>query len=150
MPLPRPEYPRPILVRERWLNLNGPWQFAFDFGKSGEQAGWPSDRSTFDQTIIVPFCPESRLSGIGNTDFMRVVWYHRRFEVPASWSGRRVLLHFGAVDYETAIWINGAYAGSHTGGFVPFSLDIEAFVFKVAKLVGDDDRTVVWVHKPIQ
>ncbi|HAA75766.1 TPA: beta-glucuronidase, partial [Candidatus Latescibacteria bacterium] len=99
--IPRPEYPRPQFVRENWLNLNGPWSFAFDFGKSGEQAGWPEDPSGFDQTIQVPFCPESSLSGIGHTDFILACWYARKVTIPSDWSGQRVLIHFGGSDYDT-------------------------------------------------
>ena len=92
---PRPEYPRPQFVRDSWINLNGEWNFAFDFGKSGEQAGWHSDPS-FDQKITVPFCPESVLSGIGHTDFIPACWYARSFTVPSEWAGKPTVIHFGA------------------------------------------------------
>ncbi|MCL6446069.1 MAG: beta-galactosidase, partial [Alicyclobacillus sp.] len=95
---PRPEYPRPQLVRESWINLNGPWEFEFDLGRSGRARQLPQ-ATRLAQSILVPFCPESALSGIANKDFMPAVWYRRTFAVPDSWAGRRVLIHFGAVDY---------------------------------------------------
>ncbi|MBQ7571651.1 MAG: beta-glucuronidase, partial [Bacteroidaceae bacterium] len=85
--MPRPEYPRPQFERAEWQNLNGRWTYAFDFGRSGDQRGWP-DSKGFDQQILVPFCPESRLSGVGYTDFIPCIWYHRTLSVPAGWQGR--------------------------------------------------------------
>ena len=123
-PVPRPEYPRPDLVRERWENLNGAWQFAQDPGRSGVSRGLANPDRALSSEIVVPFCPESRLSSIGNTDFMPGVWYRRAFRVPESWDGGRVILHFGAVDYFARVWVNGQVVGSHRGGYVPFSFDI--------------------------
>ncbi len=120
---PRPEYPRPQFVRDQWLNLNGWWEFAYDPGKSGATRGLTGE-AAYPERILVPFCPESELSGIGNTDFMPCVWYRRNFTVPGDWAGQRVLLHFGAVDYEATVWVNGAKVGSHRGGYTPFSFDI--------------------------
>src|SRR5256885_1275795 len=74
--------------------------------------------------ILVPFCPESLLSGIGNTDFMPVVWYRRSVTVPQSWAGQRVLLHFQAIDYDATVWVNGEPVGRHRGGFTPFTCDL--------------------------
>jgi beta-galactosidase/beta-glucuronidase len=122
--IPRPEYPRPQFVRDSWLNLNGPWKFAFDFGMSGDQAGWASDPSSFDLTITVPFCPESTLSGIGHTDFIPACWYARTFEIPSEWAGHRVLVHFGGSDYDTRVWVNGTLVGRHYGGSASFTFDI--------------------------
>jgi len=121
--LPRPEYPRPQWVRAEWVNLNGEWEFREDPGRSGEEAGWPSGER-FPGKIVVPFAPESRLSGIGKTDFMPCVWYRRTFTLPEGWAGKRVWLHFGAVDYEATAWVNGALAGRHRGGYTPFRLEI--------------------------
>src|SRR5579862_1217069 len=104
MPIPRPEYPRPDLVRGEWLNLNGPWQFEFDDKDIGCAEGWQSGRE-LKQKINVPFCYQAPLSGIGTRDFHPVLWYRRFFEIPAAWSGKRVLLHFGAVDYECAVYV---------------------------------------------
>ena len=75
-------------------------------------------------TIRVPFCPESRLSGVGHLDFMQAVWYRKRLTLPRGWNGKRVLLHFGAVDYEATVWVNGVEVGRHRGGYVQFSFDI--------------------------
>ena len=99
--IPRSEYPRPQFVRQDWLCLNGQWEFETDPGDSGFERG-VHNRSLKDK-IIVPFCLESKLSGIGNTDFMDAVWYRRTVTIPAAWKGRKVLLHFQAVDYETTV-----------------------------------------------
>ena len=124
MSQPRPEYPRPQFQRDQWLNLNGVWDFAFDFGLSGREKGWHEDTSDFDRQITVPFCPESELSGIGYTDFIPAVWYHRSFEIPNDWANKRVLLNFGAVDYDCRVWINGQSVGRHLGGSSSFSFDV--------------------------
>lgn len=115
--LPRPEYPRPQFVRDAWLNLNGTWQFETDRSDSGLERGL-TGRALAD-TITVPFCPESALSGIGDTDFLEAVWYRRTVTVPAEWAGSRVLLHFGAVDHDTTVWVNGVEVARHRGGFTP-------------------------------
>jgi beta-galactosidase/beta-glucuronidase len=123
--VPRPEYPRPQFARAEWLNLNGEWDFEIDYGVSGEARGLTTGRPLGGK-IVVPFCPESELSGIGNKDFMASVWYRREVEVPADWTaqGKRVVLHFGACDYDTTVWVNGIEAGTHRGGYVSFSFDI--------------------------
>jgi len=123
MSIPRPEYPRPQLVRPKWQNLNGQWKFEMDHGKSG-RARKLYETDELSKEIIVPFCPESSLSGIGYTDFMACVWYCREFKRPENWDNGRVLLHFGAVDYHAEVWVNGKSAGRHRGGYVPFTLDI--------------------------
>ena len=128
MTQPRPEHPRPQFRRQHWLNLNGTWSFAFDFGQSGRDKGWSADPIALDRTITVPFCPESPLSGIGLTDFIPAAWYGRVFSVPAAWAGQRVLLHFGAVDYECRAWVNGCELGRHLGGSSSFDIDITAAV----------------------
>ncbi len=122
--LPRPEYPRPQMVREKWLNLNGEWEFELDQGCSGEERGLFAGDKALSHSILVPYAPESELSGIGYRDFMPCVWYRRKFALPSDWLGGRVLLHFGAVDYETKVWINGQPAGAHRGGYSSFSFDI--------------------------
>ena len=124
-PIPRPEHPRPDLQRSRWLNLNGTWQFEIDETGDGEARGLPSGKD-LTREIVVPFCPESKLSGIANTDFMTNVWYRRMFEVPGDWKDQRVLLHFGAVDWHARVWLNGAFMGEHFGGNVPFFFDVSA------------------------
>ncbi len=124
MSIPRPEYPRPQMSREAesWLNLSGTGEFEFDPGASGiERRLW---EQPFSKTIIVPFCPESRLSGIGYTDFIPAVWYRRSVTLAAPQLCGRVLLHFGAVDYCCTVWVNGKKAGTHRGGYTSFAFDI--------------------------
>ena len=128
--MPRPEYPRPQLRREDWTNLNGTWSFAFDDANEGLAKSWQgvtpevlrSANSPFERQIVVPFCYQSRLSGIGETDFHDVVWYARTFEY-ALVDNERLLLHFGAVDYRATVWVNGVQVASHEGGHTPFSAD---------------------------
>jgi len=131
IPIPRPEYPRPQFRRKDWTNLNGEWSFTFDDAGVGLAQGWQnvtledlrSDGSPFDRQIVVPFCYQSKLSGIGETAFHDVVWYARHFEhTPAG--DERLLLHFGAVDYRATVWVNGAQVASHEGGHTPFSADV--------------------------
>lgn len=122
MIIPRPEYPRPQFFRPEWLNLNGEWQFEIDYGDSGLERGLLE--RTLSERIQVPFCPESKLSGIEHTDFMPCVWYRREVEIPARWSKCRILLHFQAVDYDATIWVNGQEVGRHRGGFTPFTCDL--------------------------
>ena len=127
MNIPRDEHPNPQWERETWKNLNGPWEFEFDFGCSAvERRLWEKER--FDREILVPFCPESRLSGIGYTDFINGVAYRRNFELSQEELSGRVLLHFGAVDYEASVYINGTLVGSHKGGYTSFCFDITKHV----------------------
>ena len=119
----RLEHPRPELVRENWLSLNGVWDFEIDNARVGIWQGYEK-RDSLSDKINVPFCPESRLSGIAHTDFMYGVWYRRDIEIPAKWQGKRILLHFEACDYFTRVFVNGKPAGSHKGGYTPFSFDI--------------------------
>ena len=115
-----PEYPRPIMERESWLNLNGLWSYkVIDRGGAMPQAG------TADGNILVPFAIESSLSGVGERlGADKELVYTRTFTVPAAWKGSRVMLNFGAVDWKADVWVNGVKVGSHTGGFTPFSFDI--------------------------
>ena len=129
MTIPRSEHPRPQFVRENWINLNGPWSYTFDFGVSGMDAGRELFNSTgFDSEIIVPFCPESTLSGVGYTDFINQIWYHRTITVPSDWDGKNTLLHFGGVDYECEVFIDGKSVGIHYGGTCSFEFDITPYV----------------------
>ncbi|WP_326806792.1 beta-galactosidase [Streptomyces sp. NBC_01186] len=120
--LPRPEYPRPQFRRDRWLNLNGRWEFEIDRSDTGRERGLV-ERDLTDG-ITVPFAPEARFSGVGEQDFMRAVWYRRTVTVPEQWDGDRVLLHFGAVDHDATVWVNGIEVGRHRGGFSGFTFDI--------------------------
>jgi beta-galactosidase/beta-glucuronidase len=115
--IPRPEYPRPQFVRDEWINLNGPWTFTFDFGKSGKDRKLQESKG-FDREITVPFCPESDLSGVGHKDFIEMMWYHRPLAIPVEWKGKRIVLHFGAVDWECDLHIDGQYVGAHYGGLL--------------------------------
>jgi len=121
--IPRPEYPRPQFVRSGWLNLNGVWQFEMDHGDSGRKRGL-IEKEALTGEILVPFCPESTLSGIGYTDFIRAVWYKRTIMLPEEAKGKRVLLHFGAVDYLCEVWVNGISVGTHKGGYTSFCFDV--------------------------
>lgn len=121
--VPRPEHPRPDAFRENWATLNGEWQFEIDDQGDGEQRGLSSGKDLAAK-ITVPFCPESKLSGIGRYELMKNVWYRRHFELPASMKGQRVRLHFGGVDYQAWVWVNGILAGTHVGGNVAFAFDI--------------------------
>ena len=125
--MPRPEYPRPQMVRHDWINLNGKWDFEIDNSVSGEERQFYL-RDSFDNEIIVPFCPESELSGIGNIDFMNSVWYLKKITIPDKWEGKTIILHFGAVDYSSKVWVNGKFAGSHKGGYTSFSFDITSYL----------------------
>ncbi|MDE2747975.1 MAG: beta-galactosidase [Chloroflexota bacterium] len=133
--IPRSEYPRPQFVREDWLCLNGEWGFEIDQGDSGLQRGL-LERELKD-SITVPFCPESDLSGIGSHDYYNAVWYRRRVRIPSAWAGRRILLHFQAVDYDSTVWVNGEEVGRHRGGFSPFSCDLSGVA------AAGDDITIV-------
>lgn len=125
--IPRPEYPRPQFERTDWVNLNGQWTFEMDFGSSGEQRGWTNTKG-LSKKIMVPFCPESELSGIGYTDFIPCVWYQRNINIPAEWNGKKILLHFGAADYETKVYVDGKMVGEHKGSGSSFNFDITSYV----------------------
>ena len=119
----REAHPRPQLVRDSWIDLSGNWGFAHDDDDRGRSAGWQEGAAPFERTIVVPFPPESALSGIGDPDHHPIVWYRRELTAHAAQSGR-VMLHFGAVDYRATVWLNGHYLGEHEGGHTPFCFDI--------------------------
>jgi beta-galactosidase/beta-glucuronidase len=122
--VPRPEFPQPQFERADWQTLNGPWQFEFDDGNVGLAERWYSGDRPFGRTITVPYAFESPLSGIGDTTFHPWVWYRRTVTAPTGWSGRRLLLKFGAVDYHAMVWLNGQLVGEHEGGSTPFGFDV--------------------------
>ena len=125
--IPRPEYPRPQFVRSDWMNLNGEWEFSTDTHGQGLRRGWQDGRK-LARKIVVPFAYQTELSGINDKAIHQCAWYARDIEVPAEWKGRDLLLHFGAVDYKTTIWVNGHEIGSNQGGHVPFAFDIAPYV----------------------
>jgi hypothetical protein len=131
-----PDYPRPQLVRSEWLNLNGLWQYAI----RPKDAGGPG--ALFDGDILVPFAPESSLSGVGKmVGPENRLWYRRTFRVPPAWAGKRVWLRFDAVDWDTRVSVNGKAVGTHTGGYDPFAFDITDSLVKS----GDQELVVsVW------
>ncbi len=123
----RPEFPNPQFRRDNWVNLNGTWSFTMDKEDNGAEKKY-FEKASFDGKIEVPFCPESSLSGIGHTDFINACWYAREIDIPESALTGRVLLHFGAVDYEANVYLNGKKVGTHKGGFISFCLDITDYV----------------------
>ena len=119
-----PEYPRPIMERHEWKNLNGSWNYAIT--KKGEAAP-----GNYQGEILVPFAVESSLSGVGKRiNEHQELWYQRTFDVPSSWKGKQILLHFGAVDWKADVWVNDVKLGEHTGGFTPFYFDITSALNK--------------------
>ncbi len=125
--IPRPEYPRPQFARSSWVNLNGTWTFSFDAGRSGKERDFASSQG-FEGKITVPFCPESPRSGVNHKDFIPAIWYQRSISIPGDWEGKKVILHFGAVDFETEVFIDGKSAGKHYGGTSSFVMDITPYV----------------------
>jgi beta-galactosidase/beta-glucuronidase len=130
-------HPRPQLTRQRWIDLGGEWQFAYDDENVGLSEGWVNKPEAFTRTIIVPFPPESTASGIGDPTPHDVVWYRRTFRVESPDREGRLLLHFGAVDYHAHVWVNGQLVAEHEGGHTPFSADI------TSALHGDEEQVVV-------
>ena len=126
--VPRQEHPRPDMARADWQSLNGPWEFEFDDADKGQAERWHAGSRKFSKKILVPYCFQSKLSGIADPAFHDVVWYRRSLQIPESWRSKRIQLHFGAVDYEARVWVNGDFAGSHRGGHVSFSVDITDLV----------------------
>lgn len=127
MEILRKEHPMPQWEREDWRNLNGEWEFEFDFGKSAREREVYKE-GKLSKKINVPFCPESELSGIGYKDFIMSVCYRKVITLTKAETEKNVFLHFGAVDYESFIYINGVQAGHHIGGFSSFSVDITNYV----------------------
>ena len=129
-------HPRPLLRREDWWSLDGPWDFEMDAG-----AGWehPDDVAWSGTTIVVPFAPETPASGIGDAGYLSACWYRRTFRAPPARRRERVVLHFGAVDHECTVWVDGALVVRHEGGYSPFSADI-------TRAVRDDEQHTIVVR----
>lgn len=142
--IPRAEYPRPQFERNAWINLNGEWTYSFDFGGSGLEREWFKSTG-FDQKIIVPFCPESKLSGVEYKDFINHMWYHRTISIPQDWANKQVLLNFGAVYYKSEIYIDGIFAARHFGGTSSFQVDITPYV-----KAGQTHNLVVYVESDVR
>ena len=123
--IPRPEHPNPMMVRSDWKTLNGEWEFVKDPAISGKERKL-YEQESFPLRITVPFCMESDISGVGDKDFCECVWYRREVDLAQDWlaDGRRVLLHIGACDYRTDVYVNGKHLGYHIGGSVSFAFDI--------------------------
>ncbi|HVW84457.1 MAG TPA: beta galactosidase jelly roll domain-containing protein, partial [Bryobacteraceae bacterium] len=133
--VPRPEFPEPQFERTDWMTLNGEWQFAFDDADAGLDGHWNDAAHALDRRIVVPYCFESKLSGIADTGFHPWIWYRREVTLPESWKTRRTLLHFGAVDYRAEVWVNGQMAASHEGGNTPFWFDVTPLVKPGANVI---------------
>jgi beta-galactosidase/beta-glucuronidase len=134
--VPRAEVPQPQFARAAWQTLNGEWEFGFDDANAGLKEEWyAAGKGAYSKKIVVPFAFETKRSGIGDTSFHPWVWYRRAVTAPAAWRGKRVLLHFGAVDYRAMVWVNGKLAGSHEGGHVPFRFDVTDFLVNGAGTV---------------
>ncbi|MER6924351.1 sugar-binding domain-containing protein, partial [Streptomyces spiralis] len=136
--MPRPAYPRPHFDRSHaWLSLDGAWDFRAD----PDQEHTDDTADGYDRRITVPFAWETPASGIA-AHWLQTAWYRRTFAVPADWTGRRVVLHFGAVHHEATVWVNGTEVAHHEGGYTPFSAD-------VTDALGDGEQLlVVRVHAP--
>ena len=144
MTIPRAEHPNPQFERANWQCLNGEWDFLIDRGRSGKDRRFYTPETEFPLKITVPFCPQSRLSGIGDTDFMAAVWYRRKITVTGQQLQGLVFLHIGACDYKTTVYVNGKEAGVHKGGYVSFSFDITPLLSagenELVILAEDDER----------
>ena len=142
--IPRSEHPKPQFRRDGWMNLNGQWAFEIDNGRSGKARGLHQADAQLSDTILVPFCPQSELSGVNHKDFLYGVWYRRTFELTKERLSGRVVLHFGAVDYRCEAFVNGVSVGTHTGGYVSFCFDVTGAVREgenvVAVYAEDDER----------
>jgi len=142
MNIPRQEHPKPQFMRQGYINLNGLWQFEIDNSCSGVARGLQNPGVTLSGSIMVPFCPESKLSGVENRDFMNGVWYKRTVQLEKQTG--RVRLRFGAVDYACEVFVNGKTAGKHKGGYVSFFFDItellQAGENEIAVFATDDSR----------
>lgn len=134
--IPRAEHPQPQFERSKWLNLNGTWDFRMQDTVVNPEDNWKNIPTTFDKKIKVPFVPESSLSGVGYTDFIQGVWYRRNFHTPADWQGQRIFVNFGAVDFDTRVWVNNTLVGRHVGG-------TGSFEFEITKALKQGDNEII-------
>ncbi|KAI0748758.1 glycoside hydrolase family 2 protein [Daedaleopsis nitida] len=134
------EYPRPLLRRDTWANLNGVWEF--QFAKSADEVSKPPVHTTLEQRILVPYCMESGLSGIAQQSQSFYSWYRTSFKVPKSFK-KNVILHFAAVDYEATVFVNGKKVGTHTGGYDKFSFDVTKYINKAGS-----NELILFVYDP--
>lgn len=141
----RNEYPRPQFERENWINLNGVWKFCFDDEDKGLQQRWYLSNQPFDRKINVPFVYESELSGINCQDRHDIIWYKREFELPELSPQENLILHFGAVDYQAKVFLNGQLVKEHTGGETPFSVNITPFLKE-----GSSQSLCLRVYDPLE
>jgi beta-galactosidase/beta-glucuronidase len=117
-------HPRPQLQRARWESLDGRWDFSLD-----PEGDWSlPGEVTWDRSIIVPFAPETLLSGVAAEGFFRSCWYRRSVEILPPQDGERIFLMFGAVDHSSRVWVDEAFAGCHEGGYTPFGIDITDYL----------------------
>lgn len=147
--IPRPEHPTPQFMRTDWINLNGKWTYTINMRPSyfDAQPSFNKEEKSkgFADEIIVPFSPESELSGVGYQDLIFSMFYHRRIDIPAAWTQKKILLHFGAVFYHAVIFIDGVEAGFHYGGSTPFTIDLTPLV-----VAGNSHDLVVRVTSNVQ
>jgi len=142
-----PEHPRPDFARSPWVNLNGPWQFAFDPDERGEADEWyKPGKGNYAHEIVVPFPWESPASGIARPDYRGVAWYRRAVTLPdgPAWRGRDAWLVVGACDWQATVWVNGQPAGRHVGGYVPFAINLSRWAepgAQVVLVIRAEDRT---------
>lgn len=145
--IPRSEHPKPQFLREHWINLNGEWDFCIDNGRSGTERGLYENFADYDKKIVVPFCVQSRLSGLEIKDFLYGVWYKRTVTLSERETACRSVLHIGAADYRTTVFVNGQKAGTHEGGYVSFSFDVTSFVKEGENVIviycEDDERSAM-------
>ena len=137
----RTEHPRADWERSSYVNLNGWWDFDFDPDKIGQKEGWYTPEKEFDSNINVPFCWESSLSGIKNPDYKGQAWYRRTVSVDSSWTGKKIFLKFGAVDWKCKLWVNGDLVGDHIGGYNAFEMDVTEYMRP-----GESNVITLWVE----
>lgn len=142
--VPKAEYPRPQFERQEWVNLNGEWTYNIDYTGVGLEREYYKSAG-FDGKITVPFCPESKLSGVEHKDFIEHLWYQRKLSIPSNWEGKKILLNFGAVYYRADIYLDGKFVTRHFGGSSSFSVDMTPYV-----KAGGDHNLVVYVHSDLR